>query len=263
MEKYSEQISSHPFLKEALLDSSPVLDRLTIMKSKGTQGTQIVSESEQYFLYVAYYAIHLCSSFTRLEHIRAFLAHIRILKQYKEIGITRKDYIQYHYSNHAVTLVGLFDIALILTSNVLRLGLPEKQCRSETIIQNSWVRSCGIDKILQNMDSTLKPLREPRNLFLHRGCVRQDEFLPILGIYELLTKGGISQKTITYSDMALAYKEEVSDILNELSKQEEPVFDISMELLHKLHPVYKFWKKFLAKQEKQRATNIKMAEKIP
>jgi len=245
MAKHSEQIFSQPFFDEVLNDIRPVLQQLSpnanIIK---------VSQPEQYF-WSAYYYVHILhNSFMRLEHIRAYLAHFRILKQYKESGIDRVSYIEYHYSNHTVTLAGIFDIALILTSNVFRLGLPERQCRSQLIIQNSWVLSRGIDKILQKLNSAVEPLREPRNLFLHRGIPQMDEFLTALACYDVLEEKGMVEedamlKMIDRSRGELRYKEKVSEILSELSKQEEPVFNISIELLSRLHPIYKFWKDIL------------------
>lgn len=259
VEKYSEQILNHPFAKELLDDITPAVHRLSLLKKhKRTRKFQKIeqyfhptrlSEPEQYFHSALYYVLRLHDSFERLEYIRTFLTHFRIPKQYKEMGIERSDYIKYHYSNHAVNLVGIFDIALILANNVFRLGLPEKQCRSELIIQNSWVRSRGIDKILKNLDSKVLPLREPRNLFIHRGWARDDKFIPFLEMLELLKRKSAIPETIlsSRSDAIIARisKLETLKILDELNEQEEPVFNISIELLSRLHPIYKFWKDIL------------------
>jgi len=238
MMKRSKQIFRHPFVDEVMDDSRPVLRQLLSPRERPTRR----SEPERYFWSVLFYVHNLRYSFKRLEHIRTYLAHIRISKQYKEDGITRTSYIEYHYSNHAVILVGIFDIALILTSNVFRLGIAEKQCRSDLVMQNDWVHKRGIDKILRQLDSAVSPLREPRNLFAHRGIPRMDEFLTALDCYDALQEKGLLKKMPNRSKVELVYKEKVSGILDELSKQEELVFNISMKLLSSLHPVYKSWK---------------------
>lgn len=247
MVKHSEQIYRHPFVAEILDDLQLLNERLFPKMPKSLEEflhgkPPVLSESEEYLVSVFLWKSRLINSFERLEHIRAYLAYFRLPKQYKEIGINRTSYLRYHYSNHAVTLRGVFDIALILTSNVFRLGLPEKQCRPDLIIQNAWVRKRGIDKILRQLDSAVSPLREPRNLYIHRGYPRDNESLQILRMYELLEEVDDSLEIITHSKFKPAYKEETSKFLNELSKQEEPVFNTSMELLTSLHPVYKFWK---------------------
>lgn len=244
--KHSEQIRSHPFVDEVIADSGPVLRQLLSPKQRPTRR----SEPERYFWSVRFYIHNLCDSFTRLEHIRTYLAHIRISKQYRQDGITRTSYIEYHSSNHAVILVGIFDIALILTSNVFRLGIAEKQCRSDLIMQNAWVHERGIDRILRQLDSAVSPLREPRNLFAHRGIPRMDEFLTALGEYDALEEKGLLKKMPNRSKVELVYKEKISGILDELGKREESAFNPTMELLTGLHPVYNSWKKFFATQEK-------------
>jgi hypothetical protein len=247
MEKYNEQMLSHPFFTEVFSDSGSVISR--ILDPQLNSSTR--SEQEWYFSSVFFYLSNFCGSFVRLEHTRAFLGHLRLLKQYRETGITRSTYIEYHRSNHAVTLVGIFDIALILTSKVFRLGLPERQCRSEIITQNSWVRSREVDRILQELNSAVEPLREPRNLFIHRGILQVDEFLTALGAYDLLEGKGMVGKggpleTIDRSKTEFAYEQKLSVILDELRRQEEPVFNTSMSLLTRLHLVYKDWKQKIA-----------------
>jgi hypothetical protein len=213
-----------------------------------------LSELEQYLISVFRWTARLADSFRRLEHVRAYLAHFRILKQYNETGIKRMDYIKYHYSNHAVILLGIFDLALILTNSVFRLGIPERQCRPEIVIENSWVRRRGIDKSLRELNSAVEHLREPRNVFIHRGYPRDTEDLSCLTGVEIFLKADNSSTIMSPSRVRPAYervfKQERLRILDELDKQEEPVFNISMELLTGLHPVYKGWKKSLTIQER-------------
>lgn len=261
MEKYNEQMLSHPFFAEICDDLQLLNERLPPKMPKSLEEhlhgkPPALSESEYYVVSVFLWTSTLADSFKRLEHIRAYLAYFRLLKQYREIGINRANYIRYHYSNHAVTLLGIFDIALILTNNVFRLGLPERQCRPETVTHNRWVRSRGIDKILQEFDSALEPLRGPRHMSIHRGYPRDSEPLWYLRGFEILRsidsplEVDSSSKIISLSEVGTMYKAEILRILDELSEQEKPVFNTCKELLAALHPVYNSWKKFFAAQEK-------------
>lgn len=261
MEKYNEQMLSHPFFAEICDDLQLLNERLSPKMPTSPEEflhgrPPALSESEDYVVSVFLWTARLADSFERLKHIRAYLSHFRILKRYRESGINRTDYIKYHYSNHAVTLLGVLDIALILTNHVFRLGHPEKQCRSKIIIQNAWVRSRGIDKILRQLDSAVEPLREPRHLFIHRGYPRDSEPLWYLRGFEILRsidstlEVDSSSKIISLSEVGTRYKTEILRILDELSEQEKPVFNTCKELLAALHPVYKNWKRLFAMQEK-------------
>lgn len=257
MPKYSEQISRHPFVAEISDDLQLVNERLSPKMPTSPEEflhgrPSALSECEDYVVSVFLRTGRLADSFERLEHIRAYLAYFKLLKQYKEIGINRTDYIRYHYSNHAATLLGTFDIALILTNNVFRLGLPERQCRSEIITQNCWVRSKGIDKILRELDSAVEPLREPRHMYIHRAYPRDSETLWYLRGFEMLSsidstlEVDSSLKIICLSEVRTMYKAEILRILDELSGQEEPVFNAATKLLTGLHPVYKSCKEKMA-----------------
>ncbi len=233
MDKYADKIFEHSFGAEvhSSLRKIPNLERREWSE---------LSDAEQYVIDVFMWTARLADSFNRLEHIRAYLAHRRILKQHRESGINRANYIRYHYSNHAATLLGIFDIALILTNNVFRLGLPERQCRSEIITQNCWVRSKGIDKILKKFDSAVEPLRESRHLYLHRGYPRDSEPLWYLRGMELSSRADSSSRIVLARLAERTCRAEVSRILNEITRQEETVFNAASELLTSLHPVYKF-----------------------
>ena len=259
MEKKGKRIDNHPLSTETFEDIHPLLQRCAeelkqLAKSGRFQiGGPVrqlpeqspeISTFEQYLYCVFDSLTKLASSFERSEHIRAYLAHFRILKRYKETGINRAKYIQYHYSNHATTLVGTADLGLILTNDTFRLGLPHRQCRQETIVENSWVCNAGVDKILQRLNSAVQPLREPRNLFIHRGVPRSNLLLSDLSIIER-----VSERSDLIEQV---YKIEVPGILRELNEQEGKVFDVSMELLSGLHPIYKFWKGILSAREKSK-----------
>lgn len=243
MAEHSEQIFEHPFGAETF-------NQLQKIPNWEHREFSDFSEPELYVVTVFWWTASLAGCFTRLKHIRAYLSHFRILKQYRESGIDRAGYIKYHYSNHAVTLLGVFDIALILTNNVFRLGHSEKQCRPELIMQNSWIRMMRFDKILRQLDSAVEPSRKPRHLFIHRGYLRGSECLWYLtGVEKFLSTAGSSSR-IPFPLVASMYKAEVSRILDELRQQEEDAFKASMELLTGLYPVYESWKKFFAAQEK-------------
>ncbi|MCK4331853.1 MAG: hypothetical protein KAW81_04755 [Dehalococcoidia bacterium] len=253
MGKRVEQIFRHPFCQQIVDDIRPALDilhreleelersgRLQFVETpqQPTYQPTGFSRFDRYVTSVFEYISRLEKSFRRLEHIRAYLAHFRILKQYKGAGVNLAEYVQYHYSNHAITLVGICDLALILTNNTFCLGFPPRQCRQEIITENYWVCKAKVDEVLKRLNSTVEPLREPRNLFVHRGFPRSSPRIIYLDMSENLGVGR-------------PYKAEISRIIGKLKEEEEPVFGATIELLSGLHPVYKFWKGILSAREKR------------
>lgn len=184
--------------------------------------------------------------FATLEQARVYLSSYRTNKRYKEAGIGRSHYINYHYFNYAITAVRIMDVALILTNNTFRLGNPDKLCRIENIAENSWVRSTGVAKLLKKLNSIVEPWREPRNLFVHRGQTLDTKLLYLLEAYDLLSERGESISGISPTDTKSWYQLEVSRISKEFEQTEKPLFNATNDLLSGLLPIYRFWRKMLA-----------------
>ena len=254
MIKKSEQILEHPFYQEFASELPRLLQLVHDYVQNGLESGEleiantprqrpyqvsVFSNYDQYVYSEVEFVHRLQRAFERLEHIRAYLAHFRILKQHKEAGVNLAQYVEYHYSNHASTLVGIYDLALILTNNTFRLGFPLKQCRQENIIHNDWVCKAGVDKALKKLNSTVEPLREPRNLSIHRGIPRSSLNINDLSMSERLNLGR-------------PYRTEVERIIKKLNKEEESVFGAIMELFSGLQQTYKFWKTVLSDEGKSK-----------
>jgi len=237
MNKISLQIENHQFIEEVDKDQIPIVKKLHQDKDA------TLSELEQYSLSVFKWAMRIRDCFETLEHAEVYLGSFRTNKRYKEAGIGRSHYINYHYFNYAITVTKVRDIALILTDKTFRLGNPEKLCRLENIIGNSWVRSAGVDKLLKKLDAVVKPWWEPRHLFVHRGGRLNRESLYILEAYDLAARGG--ESIGSPHDTKILYELEVSRILKEFKQTEIPLFNAVSDLLSGLLSIYRSWHKIL------------------
>jgi len=257
MNKISSQIENHQFIKELSNDLQPTASRkYQEIKDSGQslfQSTSLVlsslSELEQYSKSLFIWAMRIRDCFETLEHVGVYLhPSFRINRRYREAGIGLNHYINYHYFNYATTVVRIMDVALILTNTTFRLGNPEKLCRLDYIIENSWVRSTGVDKFLKKLNAIVEPWREPRNLFIHRGKTLNRKSMHMLEAFELLIREDPSIKFISTSDTKRLYKSELSKIYKEFEKTEQPLFKSTSELLSQLLPIYRFWRRMLQEQ---------------
>ncbi len=231
MNDYSLKILQHEFTEEYMKDALPYMKELLGGKS--------------YSPSVMGWVQRIRNCFKALEHARVYINHFTTNKWYKEAGIVQSNYINYHYIKYAITVVTIMDVCLILTNDTLRLGNPERLCYFDNIIKNSRVISSDVDKSLNKLLRIVEPWREPRNLFVHRGWEIYRDVLTALEEYELSYEKGVLTKMISSYRVRFLYKSELSKIFKEFDQVEVPLFNATNELLSRLLPIYKFWRKTL------------------
>ncbi len=239
MNDCSSKILSHELAEENRKDVLPYMKELLGGKPYSP------SELEKYSFAVMGWIHRISNCFKALEHTRVYMQHFRTNKWYREAGIVKGNYINYHYTKYAITVVTIVDVCVILTNDTFRLGNPERLCYLENIIRNSWVASSKVDKALKKLSRIVEPWREPRNLFIHRGWELYREVLTALEGYELTREKGMLDKIVPSHRIRFLYKSELSKIFKEFDEVEAPLFSAVIELLSKLLPVYISWRKKL------------------
>ena len=239
MNDYILKILNHELAEENRKDALPYMRELLGEKSYSP------SELEKYSLSVMGWLHRLRNCFKDLEHTRVYISHFRSNKWYREAEIVQSNYINYHYVKYAITVVTIMDVSLILTNDTFRLGNPERLCYPDNIIRNSWVISSNVHNTLNKLSRIVGPWREPRNLFIHRGWEIYREVLTVLEEYELGRAKGMLDDMVSSHRVKFLYKSELSIIFKEFDQVETPLFDAVIELLSRLLPIYKSWRKKL------------------
>jgi hypothetical protein len=232
MNDYISRILNHKFSEETSKDALTHMGKLL----KGEPYSP--SELERYAFSLMKQKQRLWYCFNALEHARVYMKHFRTNKWYREAGIVQSNYINYHYTKYAITVVTIMDVCLILTNDTFRLGNPERLCHPENIIKNSWVTSSKVDKSLNKLSKIVEPWREPRNLFIHRGERLWRDRLTALEELELDKAKGMLNIKVPLHRVKSLYKSELSEIFKEFDQVETPLFNAVIELLSKLLPVY-------------------------
>src|SRR5262249_36553711 len=126
-------------------------------------------EYERYDHEVLIHLVDIIAGMDRLEQSQNFIRTFPQPRSYEKKGITQHAWIEYHYTYYVVTFVSLFDIVLILTNTVFRLGNSELACKADLIMENQWVRQTPVKQALAHLDTLIKRHRQSRHLYVHRG----------------------------------------------------------------------------------------------
>ena len=185
----------HPFPKTVREHFGPLLGAVadrTVKEKFGKQEdlakirsiTPAGRRALQYFSDFHPYLQGIIDAVRRLCDVPEYLSDFP--KKFSTRGISEEKWILYNYSNYIVTLVGIYDTALLLTNAVFVLGLDPKDCKDDTVLNNKWVKRTKVKAALKNLDDCIKPYRQPRNLYVHRSFTPEYEELENIRARELL-----------------------------------------------------------------------------
>ena len=138
------------------------------------------------------------------------------------------------YSNFVVTVVSTYDIALILTNYVLRLGIPDSKCKTDIVVKNAWVSGTKIENALIALEKIVKSYREPRHLHVHRGQIPEPEQLDeleLISFVQLYSKPIVPAKTLR-----ILYRLAISDIMRTIDPEIKKLTNVVWDLFDTLFP---------------------------
>ena len=248
--KIVEHLAKHPFIKAAMDDIKPQLDKIYPEVLKRAEDGDWISKSESKMGDADWYRYDVFSKQTalisvldRIVYAHAFLEKFPSPRTFeKEYEITQYIWIEYHFFHYMVNVVSLFDCLLILTNAVFRIGLKERACKPDTILKNHWVWQVGFDKYLKKFESITNKYKETRNIHLHRGKgkniaqVLNSDNLSFLGMVSFLQlhKDEFLPKDI----IDAGYKEEVVEISNRIEADCHEIEDQLSEIFSFLIKIY-------------------------
>ena len=248
MQSDVKELGLHPFIKKVLENTQPLVEasshKLKKVAEKGNLRSKEKTElwEHQWYDYVVF--IHLSSLLSgteRLHQTQNFIGTFPRPRSYEKKGINQYTWIEYHYSYYLATLVSLFDMALILTNSVFRLGNRERDCKADLIMSNSWVRQTSVKKTLADLDQLIKPHREGRNLHLHRGqmpdiaSTMELEELDLLRVYSFVQ---MHEPIVDQEIIDWAYKGAIKEIIEKLQEERCNAHNIIWQFFDDLFPIY-------------------------
>lgn len=224
-------------------------DRIPKMKEAVRKGKVRIkdeyelSDQEWYDYEVFTHVSSIISTVERLDHCQNFIKKFPRPRSYEKEGISQDVWIEYHYSYYVISIVSLFDICLILTNAVFRLGNEEKNCKPDLIMKNYWVRNTSVKESLKKLDQLIKPHRNDRNLHVHRGkipniaLVMNSEELDRIKLFSLVQR--LDKPLIDKKLMDLVYNNETSKIHSRLAEEINNIKISLSNLFDNIFPVYR------------------------
>ena len=150
--------------------------------------------------------------------------------------------MEYHYSYYVLTIVSIYDVALLLVNCIFRLGLKEKSCRNDIVRDNKWVETTKTKQRLIDLAEVIKQYRSARNLHVHRGNLpdikekTDDDFLDMIQLID--QAGKMSEPLVDYKIISDGYNLVSSGIIRKLNEELLELEKVIYDLFDSLLPIY-------------------------
>lgn len=245
-----DRLVEHALLRELLDRVTPVLSA-AVKKSKGrpNRSGKIRFELEwpAHLLYdrdvfQAASAVH--EALVRVEDARHFLRLMPSAKKFVELKMSEQRWVDYHFSYNRILLSSVLDLSLLLTNVVLRLGIPERLCTLDNIKNNKYVAKTAVRKAIDNLEQVIKPHKERRNLFVHRGKRPDPSQASGSNSYDMLAFIGganalTSESLVDPKFINRAFRVELGLLTSALAKDTREVMKTAVALFDSLLPLYR------------------------
>jgi hypothetical protein len=163
----------HEFVESVAAATREIIKRVHDLdphaKMKGEEFRKLLHDSEKYIVDVFFTAMSIVGTVEQLRFVPVFLRNFPGRKRFNQYGINHPKYLQYHLEMHFIKIATLLDQMAILINKVFRLGIPEKKCSVDTILENDHTRHSSSAKVLRSFDRSIQGVKSVRNFIVHRG----------------------------------------------------------------------------------------------
>jgi len=132
--------------------------------------------------------------------------------------------------------VSLFDIALLLTNAVFRLGYSERNSTEKCVMKNSSVKHTAVKQSLDGLKKLITPHEDKRHLYVHRGKIQNPKELDWLKLVHLLQETHPDGTPDVTFD--LAYGEHAQKLCETIQEESDTLHDRLSHFFDTLSPIY-------------------------
>lgn len=108
-------------------------------------------------------------------------------------SMNRHDHIVFAIENYYLRITSVYDRCLRLVNTLYKLGLPERECKNNTIIKNTHVKGSNIEVSLKALDKFTNKFRQFRNSVAHNETYSEDDKLNTIASYYFLEDQGVTE----------------------------------------------------------------------
>ncbi len=247
------RLLGHPFslsiMKNEKIVSAPLSAQATRAYQSGKNPKFSFTPEMVYHFNVNQYFIGLISTVERIEYVPIFLRRFPHSKFFNENNISLHKWVTYHYINFLIMSVSLYDISLLLTNEIFRLGFKPKSCNEDNIAKNKYVEKTSVKISLDKLDEAIDEYRDLRNLFVHRGRTPTLGPLDKFEFYSFLQKSekelGIDNTMPDISNplsnpiiLRDLYKNDRRKLVIQIEQKTNNFIDLLLELFSSQKPIY-------------------------
>lgn len=252
--KLVDQLSECRLSKYILLHAQNVLHPKVEMHLTDGSSPKLIAGYEHYVIEVFHSFSRIINTVESLEYILLLLKRLPPKDFFNRHEFGKEKYFQYQIENHLIRISTIYDQMILLANAAFQLGIQEKKCSEDLIVNNKHTKDTDAIKCLKECKKGIIGAITARNLIVHKGEFDDSE-LEKLGTYTfiarftdssentedsanaLLSKGFIEQlsKTVQQSKIQLIGKNNIAVVkmlLKYFRSLEKPI----SETIAALHP---------------------------
>lgn len=211
--------------------------------------TRPFTEQEEYLSECMILAGQISTACDQLYYALAYLSGYRSRRTSDGELITRADHLAYQMENLYLRLGMIPDRSLRLTNEVLRLGLPARECRTRTVADNRHLRGTPVRAHLRAIDKIVEPHREARNTIVHSARYNDPALANVEAFFVLKKSEGPPDESVverlhhSYKHKTDAYVEakrkEFAPVVNDLIGEVARLFEALLPAFRREHAALK------------------------
>ena len=171
--KHRIKLTETPFLRKIGELLGEIISRKSFVNLKTGRiedyPDYVQTQVDEYIESVFKPAGNILNVYEQLEFIPVFISKFSEPEFHEDNGINHPKYIQYHIENHYMKIATIFDLSIILISEIYRLGIPPKLTSYQQLTENKITKNSKSIQIIKKFDKAIKGIKTIRNLIAHRG----------------------------------------------------------------------------------------------
>jgi hypothetical protein len=230
----------HPFYKNIIKYAViPLWEENRISKKENKE--LLLSDELKYHGFVFEYSGAFYEGLKRLHDIPLFTLRGFSPRWMNNMRIAPQEWAIYNYANYRVIATGLFDTALLMVNDVLKIDKKPETIK-RNFIDNDEIAKNNLLEPLEKIDSLVAKYRDERNRYVHRSTRPEIDFVDNLYAYQALKEAkekGLYNKEIPSPKKAKEYYEtELQKKVTEMQEETKEIFSAALEFLDAINPLY-------------------------
>ena len=185
---------------------------------------KILSEPSRYEQYNIDVLLSANNIIECLDQIHYTIEMLSGFKTKRGSLMNRHDYIVFILENFYLRITSIFDRTLRFLNIVFEIGLPEKECKESTIIQNDKIKYTPMYVELKKLNALIHQYRFPRNKIAHSEAYNEKRLEDIQQFYIVIESGSdksLERYKYFYKRIADEYVVEKRNELNKITEEIE------------------------------------------